>query len=276
MPETSDPRAAGESTGAAAPRRPRADRPRRRSRLNPWVRTLLEFLVAVVVIALLQGFIIKAYQIPSASMEQTLMTGDRILVDRLESGIERSRIVVFEHGDTWADTRRTPSPSTLTNIGRWVGTIIGLGPSTRNYTVKRIIGLGGERVACCDLEGRVTVDGVGLEEEHYLGSNFDFEPGTLDCSSSPRSLRCFPELLVPEGQLFLLGDNRANSADSTIGCRGLREDVETCGRFITEDQVIGRVVARFWPPSHIGRVELSFTGEPSARDQALSSRSRSR
>jgi signal peptidase I len=185
-------------------------------------------------------------------MERTLMTGDRILVNRLDESIDRGDIVVFEHGDTWETTRRSPSERTVVNLLRVVGSVVGLGPSTRAYTVKRVIATGGETVACCDDAGRITVDGSPLQET-YLGSNLAFEQGTNDCSSSPGSSRCFPDITVPAGSLLVLGDNRANSSDSVVACRG-RQEAGDCARFVRTDRVVGPVVARFWPPSAIGGV----------------------
>ena len=216
------------------------------------MRSLLEFTLAITVLALVQAFAVKAYQIPSASMERTLMTGDRILVNRLDETIDRGDIVVFEHGDTWETERRSPSESTVVNVLRVVGSVVGLGPSTRAYTVKRVVATGGETVACCDDAGLITVDGVPLQET-YLGSNLPFQAGTNDCSTSPESSRCFPEITVPEGSLLVLGDNRANSSDSVVACRG-RPEAGGCARFVRADQVVGPVVARFWPPSAIGGV----------------------
>ena len=250
-PETTPPRQPSGPAAAKAPAPGPAGR--RRPSEHPWARSALEFALALTVLALVQAFVVKAYQIPSASMERTLMTGDRILVNRLDDTVARGDIVVFEHGDTWETMRRTPSDSTAVNILRVVGSVVGLGPSTRAHTVKRVIATGGEKVACCDDAGHVTVDGVALNER-YLGSDLPFEPGTNDCSSASRSARCFPEITVPAGSLFVLGDNRSNSADSSVGCRG-RPEAQDCARFVRTDQVIGPVIARFWPPSAIGGVD---------------------
>lgn len=250
VPETPQSPPAGSPNGpaSAAPAPPT----NQRQRLAGWPRTIAEFIIAIAVIALIQGFAIKAYQIPSASMEQTLLVGDRILVNRLDSTVERGDIVVFEHGDTWDSARRSPSDSALVNVARVVGSVIGIGPSTRAYTVKRVVGTGGEKVACCDAVGRVTVDGVALDES-YLGSDLPFEPGTQDCQSASRSARCFPEVAVPQGSLLVLGDNRANSSDSVAACRA-QEQANDCARFVREDRVVGPVVGRFWPPAAIGGV----------------------
>ena len=231
-------------------RRDDAGATRRGSRLHPWLRTLLEFTAAIAALALVQALFIKAYQIPSASMEDTLLTGDRILVNRLDSSIDRGDIIVFEHGDTWETTRRSPSDSTVVNVVRIVGNVIGLGPSTRAYTVKRVIATGGEAVTCCDDEGRITIDDEPLEED-YLGSNFAWTPGADSCDGDAPNLRCLPQITVPEGAFFLLGDNRTNSADSAVACRG-QTAASDCGRFVRSDQVVGPVIARFWPPNRIG------------------------
>lgn len=243
---TSSPRTSNDRSGEDA----RRGSPRQSP---PWARTLLEFAAAVAVLALVQAFVLKAYQIPSASMEQTLLTGDRILVNRLDDSIDRGDIVVFEHGDTWETTRRSPSDSTFVNVVRVIGSIIGLGPSTSAYTVKRVLASGGETVTCCDDEGRITVDGTALEED-YLGSNFAWDPEVDSCDGAQPSLRCLPEIIVPEGSLFLLGDNRTNSADSAVGCRGQTE-ASQCARFVRTDQVVGPVIGRFWPPTRIGGLD---------------------
>ena len=133
---------------------------------------------------------------------------------------------------------------------RWVGDLTGIGPSNTAYTVKRVIGLPGETVSCCSSDGRVTVDGTPLDEP-YVYEDLPFTPGTMDCASTPRSTRCFPDIRVPEGNLLVLGDHRSQSADSVFGCRGARDGPE-CARFVPEERVVGPVVLRFWPLDGLG------------------------
>ncbi|MBM6404774.1 signal peptidase I [Phycicoccus sp. CSK15P-2] len=218
----------------------------RRRRL-PW---FTELLVAVVGVALVQAFLVKPFGVPSQSMENTLRIGDRILVNRLDHDIDRLDLVVFGHGDTWQERELPPADNPFVRVARWVGGLTGIGPSSTAYTVKRTIGLPGDRVACCTSDGKVTVDGRPLDEP-YVHEDIPFTAGTLDCSSTPRSSRCFPEIRVPEENLLVLGDHRSESADSVIGCRGATDGQE-CARFVPLERVVGPVVMRFWPIGSAG------------------------
>jgi signal peptidase I len=220
----------------------------RRRRL-PW---FTEILVAIVAVAVVQAVVVKPFGVPSRSMEQTLKVGDRILVNRLHGDLERGDVVVFGHGATWEETELAPPSSLLSRFLRGIGDLTGIGPSNTAYTVKRVVGLAGERVACCDNGGHVTVDGRALDEP-YVYEDLPFTPGTLDCSSAPRSPRCFPQIRVTEDTLLVLGDHRSESADSVFGCRGAARGPE-CARLVPIDRVVGPVVLRFWPPGSMGSV----------------------
>jgi signal peptidase I len=213
---------------------------------------LTEVVIALVAVALVQAFLVKPFGVPSQSMEQTLHIGDRILVNRVDSDVTRGDVVVFGHGDTWQEQKLPPADNLVVRAFRAVGDVTGIGPSNTAYTVKRVIGLPGQKVACCSADGRVTVDGQPLDEP-YVYEDLPFTAGTLDCSSSPRSTRCFPEITVPSDNLLVLGDHRSQSADSVIGCRGATEGPE-CARFVPENRVVGPVVARFWPLGDIGGI----------------------
>lgn len=209
-----------------------------------------EVIIALVAVALVQAFVVKPFGVPSQSMEQTLHIGDRILVNRLDDDITRGDVVVFGHGNTWQEKELPPASNVVTRAMRAFGDLTGIGPSSTAYTVKRVIGLPGQKVACCSTDGKVTVDGQPLDEP-YIYEDLPFTPGTLDCSSSPRSPRCFPEITVPRENLIVLGDHRSESADSVIGCRGATEGPE-CARFVPKERVVGPVVLRFWPLGDIG------------------------
>jgi signal peptidase I len=211
-----------------------------------------EVIIALVAVALVQAFLVKPFGVPSQSMEQTLNIGDRILANRLDDDVARGDVVVFGHGSTWQEKELPQPDNVLERAVRTFGDLTGIGPSSTAYTVKRVIGLPGHKVACCSTDGRVTVDGVPLDEP-YVYENLSFTAGTLDCSSSPRSTRCFPEIVVPEENYLVLGDHRSQSADSVIGCRGATEGQE-CARFVPAGRVVGPVVLRFWPLGDIGAI----------------------
>jgi signal peptidase I len=209
-----------------------------------------EVIIALVAVALVQAFLVKPFGVPSQSMEQTLNIGDRILVNRLDDDVARGDVVVFGHGNTWQEKQLPPAGNIVQRAVRAFGDLTGIGPSSTAYTVKRVIGLPGQKVACCSTDGRVTVDGVPLDEP-YVYQDLPFTAGSLDCSSSPRSTRCFPEITVPKENLLVLGDHRSQSADSVIGCRGATEGPE-CARLVPTERVVGPVVLRFWPIGDIG------------------------
>lgn len=235
------------SVTAAAPA-PDGAPPRRRHRLPIFT----EVIVALIAVALVQAFLVKPFGVPSQSMENTLHIGDRILVNRLDNDLARGDVVVFGHGNTWQESSLPPSGNPVIRAIRLFGDLTGIGPSHTAYTVKRVIGLPGDRVACCSSDGRVTVDDVPLDEP-YVYENLPFTPGALDCQTTPRSARCFPEITVASENLLVLGDHRSQSADSVIGCRGGTEKPE-CVRFVPRGRVVGPVVARFWPLTDLGGI----------------------
>ena len=213
---------------------------------------IAEVLLALVTVALVQAFVVKPFGVPSQSMEQTLQIGDRLLVNRLDPVIERQDVVVFGHGITWSDRELPPADGALSQFARNVGDIIGFGPSNTAYTGKRVIGMPGEKVNCCSVDGKVQIDGVPLTED-YIYEDLPFAPGTLDCTTSPRSPRCFPEITVPAEHYLVMGDHRSESADSVIACRGSTA-ATSCARFVPADRIVGPVLATFWPLNRLGGI----------------------
>ena len=205
-----------------------------------------QLVLAFVVTGLVLSFVAKPFWVPSGSMEATLQPGDRVLVNRLAylgAGPSAGDIVVFDAGPAWS----LPSPADenpLKSAARWIGEVTGFGPSSAHTLVKRVIGAPGQTVACCSADGALIVDGEPLDEP-YVSNNLAFDPGVLDCETAPRSQRCFDEVTVPDASYLMLGDNRANSADSAYFCRG--ETTPGCWRWATREGIIGKAVLLFWP-----------------------------
>ncbi len=209
---------------------PAGDRPpwwRRRPRLpgkpgSFWRELPVLILVALVLSFTAQTFLARVYVIPSESMEPTLhgcsgCTNDRILVDKISYRFTEPRpgdVVVFRGPSDWtSDSTTVRSTNVILRGMQQVGAVVGLAPPDERDFVKRVIATGGQTVQCCDDTGRVLVDGVALTEP-YVVSDFPFRTGEQSCSTPLRSGRCFDPVTVPEGSLWMMGDNRSNSADS--------------------------------------------------------------
>lgn len=198
--------------------------------LRWWQESLLLVLVAVVVALLLRTFLVALFLVPSGSMEQTLRVGDRILVDRTAYEFRsprRGEVVVFRGTDGWASETGTAGTNPVDRL-------LGAPPDGQEDYVKRVVGLPGDVVECCDRQGRVTVNG------HPLDESYVFDDPPIDTPPSPGECRArrFGPYRVAEGALFVLGDHRAVSQDSR--CRGV----------VPRADVIGRAVAVAWPPGH--------------------------
>lgn len=221
-----------------------AERPRWRRFLGSfWGQLLLAF----VVVGLLLTFVAKPYVVPSGSMLQTLEIDDRILVTRLAylgSEPTTGDIVVFDADDAWEVPSAAPVDPIRAAL-RWIGEVTGFGPSGPHTLVKRVIGSPGQVIACCDASGAVLVDGEPIDEP-YVSDDFPFEPGELDCDTTPRSARCFDEVTVPEASYLVLGDKRSGSQDSAASCRSPGAD-EDCWRWASRAGIVGKVVAILWP-----------------------------
>jgi signal peptidase I len=210
-------------------------------------RELLTIVVAAAVLTLLvKAFIVQVYRIPSASMENTLQIGDRVLVNKVVyhfRAIARGDIIVFSGQDSWGPDAPPPSSDPVVRIFDDVLSGIGL-QNNQTYYIKRVIGLPGDRVACCT-DGKVTVNGVPLSEGSYL------YPG------SPPSFR-FTTEVVPAGHLWVMGDHRSDSDDSRY------HPGDPGGGAIPENQVVGRAFLIIWPPSQISDLPIPPTFQQAA------------
>ncbi|MFJ2605822.1 signal peptidase I [Streptomyces sp. NPDC091279] len=195
--------------------------------------------VAVLIALVLKTFLLQAFVIPSGSMEQTIQVGDRVLVDKFTpwfgSEPQRGDVVVFKDPGGWlADeqtTTKQDDPIVVKQVKEGL-TFIGLLPSAdEKDLIKRVVGVGGDRVKCCDSQGRVTVNGVPLSEGSYL------YPGNAP------SIQEF-DITVPKGRLWMMGDHRADSADSRV-----HQDTDYGGT-VSLDSVVGRAMVIAWPFGH--------------------------
>ncbi|MEJ3404897.1 signal peptidase I [Rathayibacter sp. YIM 133350] len=232
---------------AAVEARPSASRIRRLL-TSPW----LQLVAVIVLIGLVQALWVKVYQVPSASMEQTLQEGDRVLVNRLAYAGGAARgpaigdVVVFNASDAWDEA---PVPrSVLRTIVGWFGDIFGVVPGNAHTLVKRVIAGPGDTISCCDFTGRVQVNGEPLHE-HYLYEDLLFEHGQLDCQTPQISQRCFGTYTVPADSYVVLGDHRSDSDDSVARCRGTTRTEVGCLRLVRRADVVGQVFLVLWPPT---------------------------
>lgn len=206
---------------------------------RPWWELPLILLIAVLLVLGLTAFVAKPFSIPSGSMERTLQVGDRVLVNRLVyhfRPIERGDVIVFDGTDSFVAQSSVPTRDPFTGLVTAVGQAFGVLPPDGSDFVKRVIGLPGDRVQCCDTQGRLLVNGEPIQEPYLY-------PGDVP------SEQAF-SVLVPEGKLWVMGDHRSQSADSRahLGDPG--------GGMVPESKVIGRVMAVVWPPSHWGAVPV--------------------
>jgi signal peptidase I len=212
-----------------------------------WQELPLLLVVAFCVAVLIRSFLVQAFVIPSSSMEQTLLIGDRVMVNKVVYGTRdprRGEVVVFRGTDRWAPENFDEAPGgVMDRISDTLGDLVGVSRPGEKDFIKRIIGLPGDRVECCDDLGRVIVNGVGIDEP-YLNSNSPLEPPPTRDSCS---VRRFPPLIVPAGELFVMGDHRGVSQDSR--CQGT----------VPIENVIGRAFFVAWPPSHWGGVGVPDT-----------------
>jgi len=210
-------------------------------------RELLTIVVAAAVLTLLvKAFIIQVYRIPSASMENTLQIGDRVLVNKVVyhfRGIARGDVVVFSGQDSWGPDAPPPPANPVVRVFDDVLSGLGL-HSDQTYYIKRVIGLPGDHVACCT-DGKVTVNGVPLTEGQYLF------PG------NPPSRFKFSVVVSP-GHLWVMGDHRSDSDDSRY-----HSDSPGNGA-IPENQVVGRAFLIIWPPSQLRDLPIPTTFQQAA------------
>lgn len=174
----------------------------RRKEMPLWQELPLLLVVAFCLAVLIRTFLVQAFYIPSGSMEHTLEIQDRVLVNKVVYDMRdplRGEIVVFRGTDDWApEVTETVSNTFLAKLGRTIGDLVGVSrPGERDF-IKRVIGLPGDKVACCDEQGRITVNGIGIDEP-YISEGFNSDlnqpPIPGQCTS-----RRFSEVVIRPGR----------------------------------------------------------------------------
>ena len=233
-----------------------------KKQLPLWQETILLFGVALILAIVVKTFFAQAFYIPSASMEPGLTLNDRILVQKVsywgDGEPQRGDVVVFKDPGGWLGPGAADGPD---NIVMRAMMKVGLYPEG-GHLVKRVVGVAGDVVECCDDNGNLTVNGEPLIEDDYVADDPMSDcngpmTGTCDWKTDP----------VPEGHIFVMGDNRAHSADSTVKmCSAQETDCVPGREFVSVDQVVGKMSVLVWPLSRI-RLEHrpdSFDSVPSA------------
>lgn len=229
MTEHTTPAAGGASTAASsasASAKPLVSRGRS---VLLFLRDVVVIVAAALVISfLIKTFLIRSFYIPSESMQDTLLVNDRIIVNQLVPDvipIERGDVVVFADPGGWLPDVVEPPQPPLAAASDWVLSLIGLSASDSDeHLVKRVIGLPGDRIVCCNDLGQLSINGVPLDEPYVT-----LPAGTIDVSGQD-----FQED-VPEGSLWVMGDNRYDSADSRFN------------GVVPIDDVVGRAFVISWP-----------------------------
>ncbi len=205
--------------------------PRRRKRS-----TLAEIVIVVVLSlalsSLIKTFLVQAFYIPSGSMQNTLAIGDRILVNKLAvrfNDLHRGDVVVFTDPGGWLNDGFVPQRTGVARVVHDALVAVGVLPSdSAGDLVKRVIGVGGDHVVCCDAQGRITVNGTPLVETSYL------YPG-----NAPSRIRF--DVHVPPGMLWVMGDHRSVSQDSRF------HQGDRYHGMVPVADVVGRAFVIIWP-----------------------------
>lgn len=203
----------------------------------------LREMVIVLVLALVFSFVVKswfvqAFYIPSGSMENTLLVGDRVIVNKLSprfTPLTRGDVIVFEDPGGWLPPQPPTDQGPVLDLLHRALVSIGLAPTSEDHLIKRLIGLPGDHVVCCSADQKLLVNGVEIEESGYL------KPGDVP-SSVPF------DIVVPPGKVWVMGDHRSDSEDS----RFHDPNGDGKGGSVALELVTGRAMVRVWPVARIG------------------------
>ena len=232
----------------------------KKKHLPLWQETVLLLGIALLLAIVIKALFVQAFYIPSESMEPGLVKNDRILVQKMSYWFggdpQRGDVVVFKDPGGWLSAAESAGPD---NPVAKLMAKIGLYPQG-GHLVKRVIGVEGDVIHCCDKKGRLEVNGVPLEEGDYA------RPGAEGCLGPMIGCDWTTEP-VPDGHVFVMGDNRGHSADSTVHmCRERETECVPGDEFIDTDLVVGKVFVLLWPADRFGFLHRpdTFAGVPAS------------
>jgi signal peptidase I len=246
------------SDPAGDPERPAE--PVRRPHASPWWEFPVLIVIAVALAVVIKTFVVQPFFIPSDSMERTLhgcpgCAGDRVLVNKVVYDLRDPRpgdIVVFSAPPGWDPEPGTPvaGGNAVSRGARWFGQLVGVVPPDERDLIKRVIAVGGQTVQCCDTSGHVQVRDPGGSfrslAEPYVYDNSPFNASSTPDHPAVNDGRSFAPVTVPKGRLWVMGDHRADSADSAYHFRG---GVGVSASTVAVSSVIGKAFVIAWPPS---------------------------
>lgn len=255
---TSEKTTSADEASSSGSRRDPSGQRRRRGWLTFLRDVVVIILIAVLVSFLVKTFLVRSFYIPSGSMEDTLHIDDRILVDEITprfGGYDRGDIVVFRDPGGWLPPSSAPARAPFVEGVEWVLSLVGLAaPDSDDHLVKRIIGLPGDHVVCCNTLGQITINGVAIDETDYI----KVPSGESAASGEPF------DVVVPDDRLWVLGDNRYSSRDSRFN-----QDQPGEG-FVPIDNVVGRAFLITWPLDRFGMLDFhhdDFSGVPAPSEE---------
>jgi signal peptidase I len=188
-------------------------------------------IVALIVSLVIKTFLVQFFYIPSGSMENTLQVHDRVAVDKVpfvSKTIRRGDIVVFRDPAHWLpDPVPNGEPVVLAKITEGLIAVGILPDPAKQHLVKRVIGVAGDHVVCCNNNKLITINGFAIHEPYiFKGDN----PSDMNF-----------DVTVPKGKLWVMGDHRGASADSRYHMDDINKGM------VPVSKVVGRVVSVIWP-----------------------------
>ena len=195
-------------------------------------------IAALVVSIIVKTFLVHFFYIPSGSMENTLQVGDRIAVNKfgaLFTDIKRGEVVVFSDPDKWLGNSAESEDSGIGAVVKTGLITVGVLPDpAKQYLIKRVIGVGGDKVVCCDKAGKVQVNGVSITEPYVFAGD---KPSDVQFNVD-----------IPKGFIWVMGDHRGASADSRFHPESANNGM------VPLSKVVGRAVFVVWPLTDIALI----------------------